>query len=166
MRAHILITNGGEHPPALWAEKAAEILVDRMIQFDRAPTAEERKAQKLLEVQIQDALEPHFQKVQSAEADKLKKNGDEHLLAPYDPTTFLNAATASVVACTKGTIFEPHFAKEEVQKFISAQLGQLFASTQHVRRSWHNDRLCKRDPGNRHAREFTRRWRNPEPAEG
>lgn len=165
MQAHILITNGGEHPPALWAEKCSEILVDRMIKFDRAKTADERRACKELELKIQDALIPQFKKVQDAEATALSKKGDSRLEDPYDPREFLKEATAAVVEVTKGTIFAEHFSKEATQEFISAQIGQLFTSAMHVKRSWHHDRLCKKDPNNKHAKAFASRFRTPESTE-
>ena len=129
----ILITNGGAHPPEKWAVATAEIIF---------PTDNVRDSNRLLQAKklqfaIADALVPHHTDVQTAEKGKLATLGDAHLDTPHDPLEAAQKALADIVALAKGTPWELHFADAAVQAEIVQEIGNHFATAEHIERQWH-----------------------------
>ena len=140
--ARIMISNGGPHPASAWAQVTAQHIAP--VAADMA--GDRYVAAMKLQLAITEALQPHHETVQSAERGKLAAD-PAHLLTDLDPSQHADAALAAVVACAKGTPWEAHFAKADVQAVIRHELGVHFASAQHIERSWHVDRT----PNHPHA---------------
>jgi len=158
MQVGVLKTDGGPHPPEKWAFATATHLVlispnaDTMLQRDAF----------MLQMQVADAIEKHYVKLQADEAAALATNGDDHLATPIDPTPYIDAALADVVAAAKGSKWEKHFqstARREhesnaflapneapldpypsVQDVMRTVLATHFATAIHVHRSWRVDK--------------------------
>jgi hypothetical protein len=142
MRVGILTTNHGPHPAAKWAEQSAAMIAD-VIQIE--PTAlgfAELNAQKAeFENEVSAALHSDHEAVQTDERDAIAAHGMARLSHSTDPDLeHLDAAVEKVVAVAKTKIFGSHFDKPEVKAFVRTTLGQHFATSKHIERSWHADR--------------------------
>ncbi len=131
----VMITNGGPHPPHTWAQATAEHI---------APIApglggERYVAAMKLQLAIQAVLMPHHDKVQDHERVKLESDAD-HLMTDLDPSPHLDEAVSAVVEAAKGTPWEEHFGRDDVQAAIRQEISNHFATSQHIERSWHVDR--------------------------
>lgn len=169
MQVGILKTDGGPHPAEKWAFATATHLVlvspnaDSLLQRDAF----------LLQMKVADAIEKHYTELQKVEADALALHGDDHLATPIDPTPYIDAALADVVAAAKGSKWEKHFQSTErkphesnaflapneeplepypsVQDVMRTVLATHFATAMHVHRSWHVDK----NPDGKNAKAFT-----------
>ena len=139
----IMITNYGTHPPESWAQVTAEHIAPISVGL----TGPRYIAAMKLQMAITEALTPHHEAVQHHERAKLAESSD-HLLTNLDPEPHLEGAIQAILAAAKGTDWEAHFAKPEVQAVIRQEIGAHFATAQHIERSWHVDR----NPGHPHAR--------------
>ncbi len=133
----ILITDGGPHPAEKWAVITAGAIIDVAESARGKPSAIEGRK---LELKIIDILEGHHAKVQEHERGAIKKHGVARLEHPIDPTEHLDTPFDEIVAAAKGTMFESYFAKPEVRDSLRNVLGQHFATSMHIERSWHADR--------------------------
>jgi len=133
----VLITDHGAHSPEKWALATADHLVH--LDEAKANPAEIIAARKL-ETAIAEALAGHHAKVQGLEASSLSADAEAHLAKDYDASEHIAEAVAAVVACAKGTPFEAHFARADVQEQIGEVIHQHFRSAQHIARSWHCDK--------------------------
>ena len=132
--ARIMITNGGAHPPEKWAMVTAERI------FDIGGTvagARLIRAQKL-QLAIAEALMPHHEKIQSTERRKLDED-IKNMLTPTDPTDYLDSIMNDIVKVSKGTPWQDHFQRPEVQEAARRIITNDIATVQHVERSWHAD---------------------------
>jgi hypothetical protein len=131
----IMATDGGAHPPDVWAQVTAEQIAP--VLPDMSGT--QRKQALALQLKIADVLEPHHKRVQDDE--KVKLTADTaHIMAPPDPTAYLAKAVADVVAAAVGSPWEANFQKPELQDLIGREIGSHFATAQHIEKSWHADR--------------------------
>lgn len=135
MRA--LITNNGTHSPEKWAVATAEHIcpID-----ESAMSADRLLAAKKLQVAIAEALIPHHTKVQHHEKGALKEKGDEHFDTPCDPSIHLDEAMAAIIAAAKGTPWEAHYARADVQAAIRQEVGNHFATAMDIERQHHADK--------------------------
>jgi hypothetical protein len=147
----IMITNGGPHPPVLWAQATAEHLV----QIPPSLTGARRSAALELQLAVAAALEPHHARVQETERSKLAAD-HKHLLTELDGGPHLDAAVAAIQGAARGTEWEAHFADSERVQVIRHELGVHFRTAQHIERSWH----CDRNPAHPAAQAY-RRLRHP-----
>lgn len=134
----VLVTNGGPHPADKWAVATAE----HIFPIDPSVVGDRFLAAKKLQLAIAVALEPHHEGVQEAERAKLAAAGDDHLQTPHDPLAAAEAALAEIQAAAAGTPWEAHFADAEVQRVVIQEVGNHFATAEHIERQWH----CHRNP--------------------
>lgn len=134
--AKILITNGGTHSPEKWADTTAE----HIFQVGSAVAGDRLIAAKKFQIQIAEILMPHHDAVQTDAKASLAANAQAHMTKAYDPLAKAEQATAEIVAAAKGTPWEDHFAKPEVQQVMVQEIGNHFATAEHIERSWHADR--------------------------
>lgn len=150
----IMITNGGPHPSDKWAETTAEQIVD-LIQIDPDSDSPDAKAARLakprLKLDIAEALDPHHAGVQAHERGKLEEHGLDRLSHPLVPEAkHIEDALAAVLAKTKGTPFEAHFADAKVQEVLRHTIGGHFVTSQDIERSTHADKNSDHE----HARAY------------
>lgn len=132
----ILTTDFGPHPHDKWALCTARELVPLAGVKDAA----RQIAAQRLQADMAEALEPHHQGVQTSERDGLKANGDAHFDNEYDPTAHAAAALDAVLAVSKGTLWEDHFAAPGVPQVVLSVLARHFHTSSSIERMWHADR--------------------------
>jgi hypothetical protein len=144
MQYGVMITHGpGGHPSWLHAQVSADQLI-----IDPKPEAEnygaKANAAQLLRKQVRDALEAHHETVKQHELDRLKVHGMARHGHPLEPEgVHLDNAVAAIVALTKGTVLEPHYARPEVQQAMREVLAVHFRTQQNIHRSEHLDNAKK-----------------------
>jgi hypothetical protein len=131
----ILATDGGVHPP----DKLALATADHLVHVNPKAPAEKQVAARKLEIAIAEALTPHHSVVQGDERVALASIGDGHLDTEVDVAAHVDDALVAVVACAKGTPWEAHFQDADVQAVIRQTLGNHFATSKTIERSWHCD---------------------------
>lgn len=131
----ILITNGGAHPPEKWAMMTAEQIFDigSTVAGDRLIQAQK------FQLSIAELLMPHHEKVQGDERGKLAADA-EHINSGHDVEKYLDQITKEIVALAKGSPWQAHFAKPEVQTATRQVIGNHLATSQHVERLWYADK--------------------------
>ncbi len=134
--AMFLVTNNGTHPPEKWAMLIAETI------FDLSETSMSGesllKAQKM-RVLIAECLVPHCTNTQNHEKDNLVK-AKEHALSPHEVDIYVNNAMNDIVAASKATPWENHFANVDVQHAAKFIIKQNFITIQHIERLWFADK--------------------------
>ena len=138
-----IATDGGPHSADKLAGWAAKQIGD-LIQIDDNSTSAQavaaRKQKPRLILDIADAIEEHHAEVQAAERELLATKGTARLSNSLDPRMdhldALNNATAAVVACAKGTIFEPGFKGDQIKTAIKGIIGSWFATAIDIERDW------------------------------
>lgn len=156
MQIGVMKTDNGPHSPEYWATVTA----GQIIKIDGNDGSKVAAARKL-ENKIIDILENWHRKVQQGERSKIKTHGDKHIVTPLDATEHLDGSAGAVeeiIAATKGTPFEDHFAETSVQEYVRNLLGQHFSTNMFIERSYHADRV----PNSEHAREFRKSWHGKE----
>lgn len=135
MQTGILVTNGGPHPADKWAAQTAA----QIIQIGADASGEQAIAARKFELVILDILEDHHGKVQTHERGKITEHGTARFAHPLDSAEHVDAPFQAIVAASKGTLFESHFAKPEVQAHIRNVLASHFATSMDIERSWFAD---------------------------
>jgi hypothetical protein len=143
----ILITNGGPHSGAAWAEATATHIL--AIADDIAP--EKRGVGIKLMGAIVDILEKHHDEVQAGER-LFIANDSSRLVADGSPSdhTDLDAAVAAIIAAGQATQWAPDFSDPAMPDRIRATLISHFQTSMQIERSWHADR----NPDLGHSIEF------------
>jgi hypothetical protein len=131
----IMATDGGSHPPDVWAQVTAEHIAPVLPDM----SGNQRKLALALQLKIADVLEPHHKRVQDDEKGRLTAD-TAHIMVPPDPEAYLDKAVADVVAAAAGSLWEANFQKPEFQSLIRLEIGTHFATAQHIEKSWHADR--------------------------
>lgn len=151
MQIGVMITNGDQHS----AEKWAIVTAGQIIQIGASATGTQAIDARKLENAIIAILEGHHKKVQSGEREAITKDGDARLAHALDHTQHADTAAivAEIVAASKGSAFEVHFAKPETQAYLADLLGQHFRTSMDIERSWHADK----HPTSDHAKAFKAR---------
>ena len=141
MSIGFMITNGGPHPPEKWADVTAKAIADLIVIEPSAPVEAvidkrgfEAALFKLLVEQHR-----HTQDRARAICTENHDHGDHRHLV-HDRAT---AVAEKVVALAHNTRFAEHFEKPEVRTFLHNVIGQHFANSVHIERSWHADRNRK-----------------------
>jgi hypothetical protein len=132
----ILVTNNGAHPADKWAMTSAEEIFPMQ---DAALTGEHLIAAQRFQLDLAELLEDHHGNVQAGEKDSLASH-DDHCDSAIEIQHHVTAALAAVVEKSKGTVWEAHFAKPEVQKAVEVVLNSHFQSSAHIERLWHADK--------------------------
>lgn len=132
--AQVMITNGGPHSAAKWAEVTAKQIID----IGKDAVGPSAMAGRKLELDVLNILEAAHAEVQTAERAKFAKIGTALLDGVIDPgeDADLDGVVDSIVAASVGSDFEAHFAKQEVQAYLRTMIGQHFATSMYVERSW------------------------------
>lgn len=141
-----LVTNNGPHPPEKWADMTTRMIGDLIVIEPSAPT-QAVIDKRTLETALFTLLIDLHQKMQDAEKANILNGG---MLSEIDPSKQANAAADQIIALTVDTPFAEHFTKPEVRQHIYAVVGQHFADSMYIERSWQADR----DPGNPASKEF------------
>lgn len=128
-----VITDGGPHPPELWAQLTAEILIPA-----RNMAGNNYIEALKLQTAVMQALLPHHTNVQETERERLMASND-HILSDLSPEEFTGQAVTDIVAAAKGTPWEENFNDPDLQALIRQEVGTHFATAQHIERSWHAD---------------------------
>jgi hypothetical protein len=155
MRVGILKTDNGPHAAEDWAVATADRVLD-MVQVDKdSPrVAGLEAAKRKFENAIIDILEKGHGAVHTVERAAIASSGADRLSAPLDAAAHVDDPFAAIVAASKGTPLEAHFAKPEIQSELKVLLAQHFATSMDIERSWHADRLLKADPSDEHAKAY------------
>ena len=135
MQTRILITNGGTHSPADWAEATA----GQIIEIADHVAGETRGAAITLQAAIINILAGHHATVQSGEQAKLAASHDR-LQDEINPEHHLSLedVVKQVIDAAKGTKWEADLAAGA--EFLRGLLASHFATNMKVERSWHADR--------------------------
>jgi len=135
MRVGVMITDGGAHPPELWAEVTADQLIDISAQAPETRVAEARE----FRARIVSVLAGYHAEVQRIEREALDREGCARLMLAPEESMLLDGAVNELVDAARGYSFADHFKRPEVQDYVRAVLAGHFASSVHVERSLHAD---------------------------
>lgn len=141
-----MATDGGPHPPSAWAQITAEHIAP----IGASVAGARRRAAVRLQLDLANALEEHYSKVQDIERLHLAAN-DAHVLTPLTPEKHLADALDALFIVAAGTEWHDHFLKPEVHEAIRQAVATHIATAQHVERSWHVDRTLAKNPKHPHA---------------
>ena len=133
--ARILVTNNGTHSPEKWAMTTAEMIFD----IGSAIAGDHLIQAQKLQLAIAEALVPHHDSVQTTEKSRLTDDVS-HIHTPHSADEYLDDTIASILAAAKGTPWEAHFKRSEVQDAAREVIANHFMTAQHIERLWHADR--------------------------
>ena len=141
MQQGVLITNGGPHSAAAWAEATASHIVEVADHV----AGEKRTGAVKLQAAVVDILEGHHRVVQDGERKALAApKGAARLSKPLADSLpdhiDVADAVAEIVAAAKGTPWEADFAKPETAEHIAAVLTSHLNTNLQIERLWHADR--------------------------
>lgn len=138
MQVGIMITNGGPHPPEMWASQSADRIVDLIEVEPTFPKYAEALQQKnVLRDMIRDTMLEHHQAVQNGARKRLAASGETD---PSHVESVLSEAVGIVQRASQGTMFEAHFQQPEVMKVVEDTLRNHLNTVVHIEHSWHRDR--------------------------
>jgi hypothetical protein len=145
MQVRFMSTDGGPHPADKWAEITVAYILDLIEVDDNSATPaamQARRERRDLRGKIQSILEGHHGTVQESERGKLSTEGHDRLKGTIDPAEHpLDKMTDDIVSAAEGmSIIGPHFQKPEVRTAIRGLIGNHFATSMDIERSWHADR--------------------------
>jgi hypothetical protein len=135
MQVGFLITNGGTHDASKWAAATAS----QIIQIAADASGEQAIAGRKLELRLLDILETYHGKVQDEEKGHLERVGAAYYETPLGHDDCVEACFQEILAASKGTLFESHFAREDVQNHVKEVVHRDFATVQEIERKWHKD---------------------------
>lgn len=136
MHIGIMLTNGGTHPPEKWAVVTA----GQIIQIGDNPSINAVAARRM-ELNILNILEEAHGAVQDAEKLAIATKGSDHLDINIDPTPFIEKPLNAIIAVSKGTPFEAHFANPRIADYLRTLLGQHFGTAMHIERNTFADKI-------------------------
>lgn len=155
----VMITNGGAHSAAYWAEATASHIVD----VAPSATGARREGALSLQFKIAEILRDHHANVQEGERAAIQEHGHARLAHDLDPEHHVCVAdiVQEIIAAAVGTPWEADFAypgqperdanpddpNDKGDHYIASfaenltgLLNQHFRSNQHIERRWHADR--------------------------
>lgn len=136
MQVGIMKTDGGPHSAEKWAVVTAGQILQVASDSESLQAIEGRR----LELKIIDILVDHHTEVQTEERGKLAEHGCGRLGHELDCECHnLDDKVEQIANAAKGTAFEAHFAKPETKAYIRNVLGQHFATSMDIERSYHAD---------------------------
>ncbi len=130
-----LKTDNGTHPPEEWAMTTAKVIFP--IEDSSLTGNSLIKAEKM-RILIAESLIAHHANVQDHEKSHLSKN-HARCEMNHDVQSYVDAAIVDIVGVSKGSPWESHFAKQEVQDACKLVLENHFQTAQHIERLWHAD---------------------------
>ena len=129
----IMVTNGSTHSPEKWASTSAS----QLIQIAADAAGEQAIEGRRLELKMLDILERHHGLVQSEEKEGLERHGVDRYEHHINVMDRVDEAFEEILEASKGTQFESHFMKEEVQEHCKEVLRKDFVTEIEIERSWH-----------------------------
>lgn len=148
----ILLTDHGPHLPEKWATTTAEVIFDIDPKMDGPRLIQAQK----LQLAIVEALIPHHVLVQYDEKNKLATDSN-HIAQTHNADDYLDKALDAVVAVSKGTPWEAHFANSTVQTVVKNELAHHFMTSQHIERLWYADRNPSNEVAQNYKSQFHKR---------
>ncbi len=136
---HVMVTNGGPHPPETWAISTAQVICPIDDDLQKTNGARHLAALKLQSA-IAGALVAHHAAVQADERGSLSANAEAHLATDLDADTRAEVALAAVQKAAIGSPWDAHFQNPEVAKTIKHEIHVHFRTAQQIERQWHLDR--------------------------
>lgn len=137
MIVSLLITNDGPHPPEKWAGVTSSQIIDIAAS---APNALYKEAREF-EAKIQDVLTHHHQNIQDRERRLLKEQGSPRLAEPMGHDQDVEDCVGDICDMAKKTSFADHFAKPDVQQYLTRLLREHFHHNALIERQYHADRI-------------------------
>ena len=134
-RVGVMITNGADHSPDLWAETTAGCIVE----ISDHIAAERRGPAIKLQAAIYDVLHRHHTEVADNERVGLQSDGHGRLATPLQHDREMDDVLAEVTQCAVGTPWEEDFKTEEFQINLRHLLDRHFNTQVYNARSWHAD---------------------------
>jgi hypothetical protein len=133
-----MITNGGPHKSAYWAEKTSELILE----IGEHVAGEKRSSAIKLQAAIIDILEGHHRTVKHGERDKVAEHGHDRLNHSLDCSDHLDLdeAVSDIVTAAANTAWAEDFANDETKAHLRELLSSHFHTSMHIERSWHADR--------------------------
>jgi hypothetical protein len=134
--------NADRHSVAKMALANAEAIII----IDRSITGPRRIAAEQLQNKVAEVLAPHHTNVQNEEINNLAIKGADHILTPMELDNHVKAALVDVQKAAAGTLWEDHFYDPEVIKHLTMELGNHFATSQHIERLTFATKTAPTDP--------------------
>lgn len=150
----LLKTDHGPHPADKWAVFTAEEIFDTSKLTNVGPWGGRLLDARRVQLAIATALEAVHRKVETAEVDALTADGTARIAAPHDGAAYVEEGIAAVLGAIKGSEWEGHFGRPEVQEEVRQVLAHHFITAQHVQRLWH----LNRNPSTTGASAYRARW--------
>ncbi len=136
MSISFMVTNGGPHPPEKWADVTARAIAALIVIEPTAPT-QAIVDKREFEVELFKLLIGLHQEVQDNER-ALLRSGQQS--AGIDPSASVDHVVGLAHRFAR---IGDHFSKPEARAFLHNVIGQHFADSVHIERSWHADRNRK-----------------------
>jgi len=133
-----MITNGGPHKSAFWAEKTAELIVE----IADHVAGEKRGAAVKLQAAIIDILEGHHRTVKHGERASIAQTGHDRLGHNLDCSDHVavDDVVTEIINAAANTAWADDFAKDETREHLRNLLESHFHTSMLIERSWHADR--------------------------
>lgn len=128
------------HPQPHPADYHAEITADKLIMVAETAAPELKRAGRDLRKKVEAILLKHHTKVHDDEQAALKEHGLARLEHPLQSRHVDSSLLEEIVAASRGTILEEHFARPEVQDVIMNELRHETGSQMAVHRQTHEHR--------------------------
>jgi len=139
----ILVTDGGAHPPDMWAEASANeianiVIIDEQSASEEAKVA--RRAKPRFALDMADALEDCHAAAQEAEREHLSKKGSDRLEEDHDYHEHCDDAVEKVLGIASKTPFSAEFKREDVMKRVRMIIEADMHTVVDIERSLHVDK--------------------------
>lgn len=133
----VMITNGNNvHDP----EYHAEVTARKIVVIGESASDEKKIAGRALIKAVERILIGHHQSVHDTEQAHLSTKGAARYDAELDAAEHFdadNSLLVEIVAATKGTVLESHYARQEVQQAVLSELHHETRSQMQVHRLVH-----------------------------
>lgn len=131
----IMTTDGGPHPPELWAQ----VIVDDIVTLGPNLDPDREPAALRLRADLIEALSPLFKNAIDGERRALAANS-AHMLAEHDTDKSAGELVAAIIKAVKGSLWETLFEDQEAREAMKEIAMRHMGTVQHIERSWHADR--------------------------
>lgn len=143
MSVDLIITNGGPHPPDVWASVTANAIANMIqidAQSDSASASEARMAKPVFSLAVMQALYPVFQNVAADEAANVANGTTKTRSDPFSVNSaYLTQALAAITNAALNTPFQAFFADHNTQSVCISIIQQNVLDSANITRSWSFD---------------------------